>query len=110
MTNVKIEQLTIRESKNKKCKRENPKCVFEFFFILNTQPMLIALQSESLYHEQVSKPHISNYLQRKQTCFFANLRVVGYSEAQQDAWQNLWMRTSCFYDIFVFFCNYLFVL
>ena len=32
----------------------------------------------------------------------ANLRVVGYSEAQRDNWQNLWMRVSSFYDIFMF--------
>ena len=34
------------------------------------------------------------FLQGKQTCFFANLRVVGYSEAQRDIWQNLSMDES----------------
>ena len=44
------------------------------------------------------QPHVSNFLQGNQNCFIPNLRVVGYSEAQQkclakfmDEWEQfLW--------------------
>ena len=53
------------------------------------------------------------FLQGKQTCFFANLRVVGYSEAQRDIWQNLSMDESeraVFMKFLCFLCNYIFFL
>ena len=86
-----------------------------FMFILVIKNVIfvktLSIKSWVTISRTISKPHISNYLQRKQTCCFANLRIVGYSEVQRDVWQNLWMRVSSIYDIFMFYVyNYLFVL
>ena len=70
----------------------------------------IVEEAKTLYHAGVSKPYFSNFLQRKQTCFFPNLRMAGYLKVHRDIWPNLGIGASRFYDIFIlFFCNYLYI-